>query len=122
MYKLSTSRYQETHDALSPCFFPPGQDGPPADSFVNPQRTGWLTKHGGSGMGANWRKRWFVLDHHYIFYYKQKNVRAFGSCGKEQAMRLFGGRRCCWLYYLHSVHDLRLFEFAFSTNLAQNNF
>jgi hypothetical protein len=30
---------------------------------------GWLTKLGGQGIKKNWRKRWFVLDHHYIFYY-----------------------------------------------------
>ena len=51
------------------------QDGPPANSFTSPRKTGWLTKHGGHGIGANWKKRWFILDNHYLFYYKGQNVR-----------------------------------------------
>lgn len=44
--------------------------GPPANSFAEPRLVGWLTKQGGQGIGSNWRKRYFVLDHHYLFYYK----------------------------------------------------
>eukprot|EP01137_Pigoraptor_chileana_P026873 Opistho-2@8788 len=46
--------------------------GPAADSFTNPQKTGWLTKLGGKGMTSNWRRRWFVLEDNYLFYYKTK--------------------------------------------------
>ena len=27
-------------------------------------------------MSSHWRKRWFVADHHYLFYYKGPNVSA----------------------------------------------
>ncbi|KAL5481724.1 hypothetical protein EMCRGX_G021952 [Ephydatia muelleri] len=47
---------------------------PPATSFVNPRKTGWLYKHGGSGVSSHWRKRWFVADNNYLFYYKTPSV------------------------------------------------
>ena len=28
-----------------------------------------MTKLGGTGIMSNWKKRWFILDNHYIFYY-----------------------------------------------------
>ena len=49
-------------------------------SFSNPRKTGWLYKHGGSGMSSHWRKRWFIVDHHYLFYYKGPNVRHRDFC------------------------------------------
>jgi len=55
-------------------------DGPTASSFSNPRKTGWLYKHGGSGMSSHWRKRWFIVDHHYLFYYKGPNVRHRDFC------------------------------------------
>ena len=109
MYAPTTSRYEEMRTELRESIFLlfPPQDGPPADSFMNPQRTGWLTKLGGSGMGANWRKRWFVLDHHYIFYYKQKNVRAVAV--SKHGMGLYvctdrGRQYCSRSWCLHSLH------------------
>ncbi|XP_062516717.1 PH domain-containing protein DDB_G0287875-like isoform X2 [Corticium candelabrum] len=44
--------------------------GPAADAFPCPAKTGFLNKEGGSGF---WQKRWMVLDHHYLFYYKAKD-------------------------------------------------
>lgn len=52
-----------------------GPDGPAATSFDNPRKKGWLHKHGGSGMSSHWKKRWFIVDHHYLFYFKGPNVR-----------------------------------------------
>eukprot|EP00128_Syssomonas_multiformis_P010423 Colp12_sorted_trinity150504_noHs@30540 len=51
---------------------------PAADSFTNPVKAGWLTKFGGqsNAFGGNWRKRWFILDHHQLFYYKHDKDKA----------------------------------------------
>ena len=57
--------------SLSP---PQIDQGPGASSFECPSKVGWLYKHGGSGVSSHWRKRWFVADHHYLFYYKGPNV------------------------------------------------
>ena len=115
MYELTTSRYEEVRTELREStfvLFPP-QDGPPAESFVNPQRTGWLTKLGGSGMGANWRKRWFVLDHHYIFYYKQKNVRAVAVREAwHGAVYTEGRQNCSRSWCSHSLHCV-VFQWMF---------
>ena len=51
-----------------------GSEGPSATSFENPRKVGWLSKHGGSGVSSHWKKRWFIVDHHYLFYYKGPNV------------------------------------------------
>ena len=63
-------------------------DGPSASSFISPRKTGWLYKHGGSGVSSHWRKRWFIVDHHYLFYYKGPNV----------------STRCLWLCCLLQLH------------------
>ena len=61
--------------SLSLSLSPPQIDqGPGASSFECPSKVGWLYKHGGSGVSSHWRKRWFVADHHYLFYYKGPNV------------------------------------------------
>ena len=59
--------------SLSPPL-PQIDQGPAASSFESPSKVGWLYKHGGSGVSSHWRKRWFVADHHYLFYYKGPNV------------------------------------------------
>jgi hypothetical protein len=59
--------------------------GPAASSFESPSKVGWLYKHGGSGVSSHWRKRWFVADHHYLFYYKGPNVRSADSAFLEDS-------------------------------------
>lgn len=49
-----------------------GDDGPAASAFPSPRKVGWLFKQGGSGL-KGWKKRWFIADHHYLFYYKGPN-------------------------------------------------
>lgn len=39
----------------------------PASSLENPDMKGWLLKQGGSV--RNWKKRWFILKDHCLFYY-----------------------------------------------------
>ena len=56
--------------------------GPASNSFENPRRTGFMTKHGGQGFKANWKRRYFVLDSGYLFYYASENVR--GAAAAEQ--------------------------------------
>eukprot|EP00999_Lentomonas_sp_LEN2_P001891 NODE_302_length_1681_cov_86.588803_g271_i0.p1 GENE.NODE_302_length_1681_cov_86.588803_g271_i0~~NODE_302_length_1681_cov_86.588803_g271_i0.p1 ORF type:complete len:525 (-),score=111.26 NODE_302_length_1681_cov_86.588803_g271_i0:52-1626(-) len=65
--------------------------GPPATEFKDPAKSGWLTKQGGSGFKKNWRRRWFVLDDNYMYYYKTPEDREpagiisldqFDSCTK----------------------------------------
>ena len=73
--------------------------GPSSNSFENPRRTGFMTKHGGQGFKANWKKRYFVLDSGYLFYYASENVRS-GSAACSQSCASVGvghGAWHCWL-------------------------
>ena len=71
---LSLSLSLSLPTSLPPSPMQGNDQGPGAGSFESPSKTGWLYKHGGSGMSSHWRKRWFVADHHYLFYYKGPNV------------------------------------------------
>jgi len=48
--------------------------GPAASSFEGAAKRGWLTKLGGQGFKKNWRKRWFILEDNYLYYYKTPEV------------------------------------------------
>lgn len=60
--------------SMNVCMFSETVQAPGAGSFNNPKRTGWLFKHGGSGISSHWKKRWFVADDHHLFYYKSPSV------------------------------------------------
>eukprot|EP00118_Oscarella_pearsei_P025831 m.308865 g.308865 ORF g.308865 m.308865 type:complete len:668 (+) comp44968_c0_seq1:77-2080(+) len=45
-------------------------DGPAATSFVSPTKVGSVMKLGGKDGHGGWQKRYVVLDHHYLFYFK----------------------------------------------------
>lgn len=80
---LSLSQLSQHANSLSLSAQGGGSDqGPAANSFESPSKVGWLYKHGGSGMSSHWRKRWFVADHHYLFYYKGTNVSVHVTEGK----------------------------------------
>ena len=71
---LSLSLSHTLSPSPLPSLLPQIDQGPAASSFESPSKVGWLYKHGGSGVSSHWRKRWFVADHHYLFYYKGPNV------------------------------------------------
>lgn len=45
-----------------------------AISLRNAQKQGYLTKEGGKGLKRNWKKRWFILQGDYLYYYTDDAV------------------------------------------------
>lgn len=45
-----------------------------AISLRNAQKQGYLTKEGGSGIKKNWKKRWFILQADYLYYFTDDAV------------------------------------------------
>ena len=51
---------------------------------------GWLTKQGGKGIGANWRRRWFILTYDkFLYYYKHPDVRFFFQFFSQKCSKQF---------------------------------
>jgi len=46
-----------------------------AISLRNAAKQGYLTKEGGKGLKKNWKKRWFILQEEYLYYYTDDAVR-----------------------------------------------
>ena len=66
--------------------------GPASNSFENPRKAGFMTKHGGQGIKANWKKRYFVLDSGYLFYYASENVRVCIAVYRQSCASVGMGR------------------------------
>jgi hypothetical protein len=44
-------------------------DLPSPASLTNTRKQGYLVKLGGKGLNRNWKKRWFILDDHSLYYF-----------------------------------------------------
>ena len=79
--------------------FTQGTDGPAVSTFASPAKVGWLYKHGGSGISSHWKKRWFIADNHYLFYYKLPNVSHLCTCLSYLAVYMYK-----YIIYVYIVH------------------
>jgi len=91
--------------------------GPPASAFDSSAKKGWLTKVGGQGFKRNWKRRWFVMEDNYIYYYRTPDdkepvgiisLEHFNSCTQateEECKR----SRFCWKLSNTSDSSVRVY-------------
>jgi hypothetical protein len=43
-------------------------------SLKNAKKQGWMWKEGGAGVSKNWKRRFFILEAEYLYYYDEEVV------------------------------------------------